>query len=623
MRSSSYTRATLLLPLLMTPACANFTTQSDSGKSPYFDAAFDDRNRAPASFAPAVLAADGVATLDPLHMRTQADYHFAMGEAYSLEGNSEKAVEAFKTTLIYDQETTTVHMRLAAEYLKQGLLNEALVQAQQAVKKDPKHVDAHLLVGGLYSSMKAYAKAHDAYAKVMQLDPKNLDAPLYIGALYSEQKKSDKAVQYFEMLAKNSDYNSPQLAHYYIGRVRLDQGSKFDKEAIAAFQKAIDIKPDFVDAVISLGVVYNRQGQEDKALNLYVKYQKEHTPNSKVADILAQLYIEKNNYAKAFEQLEVVEADTDDRLNVRMKMALILIEQKHYDMAAQKLEEILLDAPDSDKVRFYLAAVYEESEQFEKARKSYVLIPPASAYYGEAVVHAAYILKNQGRLNEALEITRAGLKHRQDQPQVYAIYASLLDEKGDLKEALKVLEEGSAKFEKNTQLKFYYGTLQDRVGDKEKVIKAMEEVLAIEPNHVQGLNYLAYTWAEMDNKLADAEALARKAVELEPKDGYVLDTLGWILYKQHKNKEAIQFLEAAHMYQSGVSIIAEHLGDAYYKQAMIKKAKSMYIKAIALESDKKKIQEITQKLTALENQQLITPRLPASEGPIAGTDTAK
>lgn len=616
------TRAIIFLPLLITSACATIT-QSESGKAPYFDAAYDDKNRAPASFAPAVMTADGTATLDPLYMRTQADYYFAMGEAYSLEGDSTKAIEAFKSTLIYDQNTATVHMRLAAEYLKQGLLNEALVQSQYAVKKDAKNIDARLLLGGLYSSMKMYAKAHEAYSKVMELDPKNLDAPLYIGALYSEQKKSDKAIYYFNLLAKSSEYSTPYLAHYYIGRVRMDQGAKFDQEAITSLQKAISLKHDFVDAVVSLGVVYNRQGNQQKALNLYANYQKDNAPNAKIADILAQLYIEKNDYTKAFEQLQIVESDSDDRLNVRMKMALILIELKRYDMASQKLEEILQDAPDSDKVRFYLAAVYEESGKLDKARKEYVQIPASSHYYGEAVVHAAYILKNQGRINEALEVAHTGLKNRQDHPQIFAIYASLLDEKGDVKDAIKVLEEGSSKFPKNTQLKFYYGTLHDRLGDKEKVVKAMQDVLDIDPNHVQGLNYLAYTWAEMNEKMEEAESMARRAAELEPKDGYVLDTLGWILFKQGKVKEAIQFLEAAHTYQSSVSIIAEHLGDAYHKQSLVTKAKAMYLKAIALESDQKKIQEINQKLTAIEKQQMVAPRLPASKIPLAEAEKPK
>ena len=248
-----YTRTAIIAPLLLSlTACATFTS-NDSDKAPYFEASFDDKNRAPASLAPAVLSLDGGSTLDPLYMRTQADYYFAMGEAYALEGNSQKAIESFKMVLVYDTNSPAVNMRLAAEYLKQGMITESLAQAEEAVKKDPKNVDAHLLLGGLYSSLKVYPKAMEQYHTVMKLEPGNTEAPLYIGALYSEQKQSDKAVKYFETLLKNPEYTTPYLAHYYIGRVRMEQSeTKFAKVAEASFKKALELKSDFADAVLSL-----------------------------------------------------------------------------------------------------------------------------------------------------------------------------------------------------------------------------------------------------------------------------------------------------------------------------------------------------------------------------------
>lgn len=617
----SYTRAAIILPLLVNlTACATLTSD-DTDKAPYYESSFNDRNRAPASFAPAYVGSgpDGTATVDPLYMRTQADYYFAMGEAYSLEGNSGKALEAFKNTLIYDQESPAVHMRLAAEYVKQGLLSEALTQAEQATQKDPNNVDAHLLLGGLYSSMKLYPKAMDQYNTVMKLDPKNLEAPLYIGALYSEQKQADKAVKYFESLAKNPDYPTAYLAWYYIGRVRMEQPeAKYQKAAEEAFKKSLSIKPEFVDSVLSLGSMYSKDKKEAKAIAMYREYQKENTPHPRVAEILAQTYIEQGDYERAYEQLEVIERDADEPLNVRMKMALILIDQKHFDKAVVKLKEILAQAPDSDKVRFYLAAVYEETRQSEDAIREYKKVPSSSTYYGEAVVHAAYLLKNAGRLDEALQFIAEGLKVRQDQPQIYAMYASLLDEKTNFKEASSILEKGLSKFPDNAQLRFYYGTMQDRLGNKDLVVSEMKKVLEIDPNHVQGMNYLAFTWAEMGVELPEAEKLARKASELEPHDGYVLDTLGWVLFKQSRYNEAVKVLEAAHKAQGTVAVIAEHLGDAYYKQAMVDKAKTMYRKAVDLETDKRKIQEIRAKITAIEKQELSNPRMPASiEKPIA------
>ncbi|WP_413576594.1 tetratricopeptide repeat protein [Bdellovibrio sp. HCB290] len=617
------TFAALLLSLT---ACATFTSQ-DSDKATYYEASFNDRNRAPASLTPPpITSKDGQTSLDPLYMRTQADYYFAMGEAYALDGNANKAIESFKMTLVYDQNSPTVNMRLAAEYLKLGMISESLAQAEEATTKDPKNIESHLLLGGLYSSMKLYPKAMEQYQLVMKLSPTNTEAPLYIGALYSEQKQSDKAVKYFESLLKNPDYVTPYLAHYYIGRVRMEQPeAKYQKSAEQSFKTALKIKPDFADGVLTLGMLYSKQKQDEKALTLYRNFQKENTPSPKIADVLAQTYIEQGRYDLAYDQLEVLEQNSDEPLNIKMKMALILIEQKRYEVAVDKLEQILKEAPESDKIRFYLAAVYEETRQAEKAVREFKKIPASSTYYGESVVHAAYLLKGLGRLNEAIEMVSTGLKERADQPQVYAMYASLLDEKNDFKSAAKVLEQGLAKFPENAQLRFYFGTINDRMGNKDIVVSEMLKVLELDPNHVQGMNYLAFTWAEMNKNLDEAEKLARRATELEPKDGYVLDTLGWILYKQNKVTESIKFLEAAHKFQGTVSIIAEHLGDAYYRQSMIDKAKKMYRKAADLETDKQKVQEIRAKITAIERQELGSPRLPASTNttPVAADNSAK
>ncbi len=609
----SFTKAVLFSALMLTlSACATFQS-SEIENATYHDSAFNDMNRAPSSLIPPTPSSDEKSTLDPLYMRTQADYYFSLGETYSLAGDPKKAVESFKMTLIYDQNSPTVNMRLAAEYLKLGMVSESVSQGEEAVQKDPKNLDAHLLLGGLYSSLKFYPKAMTQYETVLKLNPKNTEAPLYIGAIYTEQKQYEKAIKFFEGLTKNPDYNSAHLAWYYVGRVRTEQpGKKFEAAAEEAFKKSLKEKPEFVDSVLSLGSLYAKQGNPKAATDLYKNFQKENSPNTRVAEVLAQIYIEKEAYDLAYEQLEYVESSNDDALNTKMKMALILIEQKKYTLAITKLEDILRDVPESDKIRFYLAAVYEESNQSEKALAQYKKIPVSSQFYGESVVHSSYILKNLNQPDDAIVLLEGALKERTDLPQIYAMYASLLDDKGDYAKAVDVLGGAIEKFKDNAQLRFYYGTMNDRLGKKEVVVNEMKKVLEIDPNHVQGMNYLAFTWAEQNANLPEAEKLARRALHLEPADGYVLDTLGWILYKQGKLSESVKMLEAAFKYQSTVSVIAEHLGDAYYKQSMVEKAKKMYKRAVDLETDQGKMDEIKAKITAIEKQEL-NGRMPASE----------
>jgi tetratricopeptide (TPR) repeat protein len=596
-------------------ACVG-TPAKDSEKGIYFDSAFNDHNQAPKSLAPSVNIFDGSAqnaTLDPLYMRTQADYHFAMGESFSLEGNHQKAIEAFRATLSYDPNSLAVLLRLSGEYMKTGLLTEALDITLVAAEKHPNNVDVKLILGGIYASMRVFPKAVIEYEAAMKLKPELTDVFLYLGAIYSEIKDFEKAVKFFESLAKRSDYQAKHLAYYYIGRVRSEQKEeKYQKMAEQAFKKSIEIKPDFAEASLSLGSLYMKKNEEEKALQLYSVFQKKFGPNQRVADILSQLYIERERYDEAYEQFEILETQSENTLNVKLKMALILIEKKIYDKAVVKLEEVLKEAPESDKVRFYLGAIYEETKQDQKAINQFSKIPSGSQYFGEASTHTAYLLKGLGRLNEAIVHIEKAILSKKDNAQMVAMYASLLDEKGDIKKATSVLEKAILDFPENAQIRFYFGTLQDRVGEKARVIESMKKVIELDPNHVQALNYLAFTWAEVGVQLEEAEKLVRRAIELEPKDGYVLDTLGWILYKRGRVGQSIGFLEAAHRFQPTVGVIAEHLGDAYYRQAMIDKAHKMYQKALENETDIKKIEQIREKITSISSQELLSPRSPAS-----------
>lgn len=606
---------TLVLSSLFVGACASAPSHhGESTGGVYYDSAFNDHNRAPASMTPPAVVANGTDRLDPVYLRTQADYYFQVGEAQSLNGQHQKAVEAFKMVLVYDSKTSLVHLRLAAEYVKLGLLTQAMEHSEIAVHRDPQSVDARILLGGLLSTLKVYDKAIAQYQQALKLDPSNTEAPMYIGAVYAEQKQFEKAAKYFEKLAKNDEYGTPHLAWYYLGRIRSEQvGKAFEKAAESAFKKALALKPQYIEALLALGSLHTKHDREAKAAELYKTYQREYGPNPRLAGLLADYYLEQEQYELAYEQLEILEAYSEDTLNPKLRMALTLIGQKKYEKAVVKLKEVLLQVPDSDKIRFYLGAVYEEMGKASEAIEQFSRIPVESQYYGEAIVHAAYLSKQNGKLDAALDLVSKGLEKRKDIAQFYAIYASLLDETGDYPKASQILKDGTEKFPDNVQLRFFLGTIADRLGEKAKVIENMKLVVEMDPNHVQGLNYLAFTYAESNNNLEEAESLVRRALEIEPHDGYILDTLGWILYKKGRFQESIKILEAAVRHQPNESIIAEHLGDAYHKHQLVDKARQMYRRAVETETNEQKVREIRQKITALEQQEMnLTNRQPAS-----------
>lgn len=582
--------------------------------SRFYDSAMNDHNRAPASLAiPEKFDNEKVPTVDAVHSQIEADFLFLKSDLEAQAGKSSESIELLKSALVYDPNAPTLMQKLAIEYYKRGQTRDAVYWAEKAKQKAPERRDLILLVAGLYTSTKQYVKAEQEYLGLLKKDGDDVEAILYLGAVYSEMKNHKKAIQRFSELTNQSQYNAKHLAHYYLARVYLEQAAKgASKKAQEELHKSLKIKPEYFEAISLLGQLLQKESGADKAIQFYVDHQKKFGPIPKIAEILSQYYIEKNKYDLAFEQLEILDSDSDDSIQVKLKMALILIDRKDYEMAMVKLKEILVLAPESDKVRFYLAAVYEEKKMMQNAYDEYLKIENTSSYFGEARLHAAYLAKLLGKHELALKVLSESITPKTDNPQPYFLLAQLHEDKKNLNKALETLNLAESKFPKNAQVLFYKGTLQDKMNLKDDMVKSMKKVLEYDAEHAQAMNYLAYSWAEMNVELELAEKYARFAVKKEKDDAFIMDTLGWVLFKKGQYKEAAEVLEKAHALQPTVGIIAEHLGDIYSKIEKFEKAWSYFLKAVENEQDPSKRKDIEVKMSQIEAN--VKNRKPASAG---------
>ncbi|NJL23823.1 MAG: tetratricopeptide repeat protein [Calothrix sp. SM1_5_4] len=441
----------IVLCLALTSACTSIEQRGGH----LHDSALSNINPAPARMSPPDYNNSGPPVLDETYLGSQADFHFTMGETFSNEGQSARAVEEYKSTLIYDPKSIHVRRRLAQEYVRLGLITEAMEQAQVAVDMAPDDIESRMLLGGLYMGLKAYASARDQFEAILTKNPGHPEAAVYVGALLAEDRKYEESIKYFEALAKNKDFKETERAFYYIGRVRAEQGESHYGEAHKAFNKALVLKPEFPEAAVALASLLRAQSRLKEMETVLRSYQEKFGPEREMARRLGQYYLETEQFDRALDQLEILDGFERDNLNVKIQIALILIEQKSYEPAATRLEDVLQQAPDSDKVRYYLGAVYEEIKKPDLAIQHYGQIPAGSAYFKEAVIHQAHLLKNTRRLNKALEVVERALKAQDDLPELYAYYATLLDEQKDFKKAASMLSQAVTRFPANTQLRFF------------------------------------------------------------------------------------------------------------------------------------------------------------------------
>jgi tetratricopeptide (TPR) repeat protein len=119
----------------------------------------------------------------------------------------------------------------------------------------------------------------------------------------------------------------------------------------------------------------------------------------------------------------------------------------------------------------------------------------------------------------------------------------------------------------------------------------MEVVLEVDPENAEALNFIGYTYADKGIHLEKAEILIKKALELKPGNGYMIDSLGWVYFKQNRTDLAIKYLKEASDKLPNDTTIAEHLGDAYEKAGMIREAIEIYRQALKRTPDNHPLQK--------------------------------
>ena len=208
-------------------------------------------------------------------------------------------------------------------------------------------------------------------------------------------------------------------------------------------------------------------------------------------------------------------------------------------------------------------------------------------------------------------------------------YAVALLDDGQISEAISILIQAKNKFPDNFSIMFYLASSYKQIFQYEESLEEFKLALKYQPQssivwHSMALIYedmnqynvsdslfklildsdlhnamdkndYAYLISERDSStyedLEFALSLAEKAIELEPNNFMIMDTLGWIHFQMGNLIKAMQYLEKSIINGGENSIILEHLGDVYFKMGKIKKAKDIFSKAVALNPNNKKLKE--------------------------------
>ncbi|MGH7820249.1 MAG: tetratricopeptide repeat protein, partial [Candidatus Binatia bacterium] len=130
----------------------------------------------------------------------------------------------------------------------------------------------------------------------------------------------------------------------------------------------------------------------------------------------------------------------------------------------------------------------------------------------------------------------------------------------------------------------------------------MEKAIELNPKNAPALNYLGYTWAEMGIELDEAERLIQRALDLEPDDGFYIDSLAWVYYQRGDFDKAVETLERAVELVDDDPTVTEHLGDAYQKLGRFADAVRVYRDALAKTKEPDQVERLKGKISSVESR---------------------
>ncbi|WP_421913977.1 tetratricopeptide repeat protein [Mesorhizobium sp.] len=478
-------------------------------------------------------------------------------------------------------------------------------------------------------------------------------------AVDSFHKKDFSKAEFWLKLSLESDLDR-LIAGVMTGWAK--QGAGDTTDAMASIDKLQG--PDWFGLFKSFhrALIADAAGLPDRAEALYTATMQDTAAGSaapetwmRSAQAYASFFARKGDKAKALAVLDQAEAFSPGKLEIAALRDKINKGEKVPPFVATPSEgasEILLDLatalnrgggepfvrlylqyalalrPDSDAALVQLAAVSEQLKDGEGAIALYRRIPDSSPLKELSDLQLGLNLADLGRNDEAISHLKSFVDAHPDDMRAYLALGGVYSSKEDFRSAAELYDKAVATIKApvaaNWTIFYQRGIAYERLKEWPKAEPNFRKALELFPDQPQVLNYLGYSWVDMNINLKEGLAMIQKAVDLRPSDGYIVDSLGWAYFRLGRFDDAVREMERAVSLKPEDPVLNDHLGDAYWRVGRKLEATYQWNQARDLKPDPDVLAALQQKLlkglppiesnTAQETQKAKPEPTPAPKG---------
>jgi tetratricopeptide (TPR) repeat protein len=574
--------------------------------------------------------------------RASAYYHYAMAHMYeeqvAVYGRSDlanKAIEEYRLAIEADPTSEYLTSALAEVYAKTGRIRDAVMEAQDILKRDPNNLEARKLLGRIYlrslgdvqagqGSQNVLKLAIDQYEQIIKIEPDNADDHLLLGRLYflnNDMQKAESEYKAAVKLEPDSEDAVTQLAYLYnqegdtaratqvlssipdatrSAKLYSALGYTYEqqkqyKNAINAYKKAIELDRDNLDAIRGLAENLMNDGETDAALEQYKIIADANPEDAQTYLHIAEIYRKLGKFDLALDNLKKAGSMVPDSIEVPYNTAAIYQAQGRYDEAIQILQDLLkkTEKPDTSYTQSEknnravflerLGTIYRDNNNNQAAldtfRKMLALGEDSSKRGYQQIIDTYRQAKQWPQATEAAREAAQKLPKDRD---LKMVYASQLADAGDPEAGLqqvKSLLKGTADDrEVYVALSQMYSRLK-RWPEAEQALDKAEQ-LSNNQEDKEYVNFLRGADYERQKKYDQAEDMFRKVLVANPQNATALNYLGYMLADRGvKLDEALSFIKKAVDLDPANGAYLDSLGWAYFKLGRYELAEDSLIKA--------------------------------------------
>ena len=350
-------------------------------------------------------------------------------------------------------------------------------------------------------------------------------------------------------------------AHYAVAVAASSAGQ--GERAKYEIQRALELRPDWEMAAFLQAQLLLRESPAEAIGFLEGFLQR--NPNAREAELLlARALVGERRYADAKQHFDQLLQAYPDSPEVVYAVAILALQQDDKTLAETQLKHFVsLKGPEKSPAYYYLGQIAEEGRRNDEALSYYSQVV-SGEHYLPAQIRRARILAQQGQLDRGRDVLRnATTEDAEQRVQLYVAEAALLREAKRPEEAFDLLESRLAEQPEQPDLMYETALMAERLNKIELMEIRLRRLIELRPDNPQAYNALGYAYADRNERLPEARQLIEKALALAPDDGFILDSMGWVLFRQGDLAGALAYLERSYAKREDPEIAA-HLGEVLW-----------------------------------------------------------